>query len=139
VLSGLLVTRRFLGRAEAMLLFQNLRSREQQKGPRNKAELRVQKDLSELSSSRFSANSDTRITFPLGSNNTLDFNCLICPHEGLYTGGQFLFSFKIPSDYPFSPPTIRCLTKVPLLYYLCAVESVLTTPDPTLPYPPLLC
>ena len=73
------------------------------------AELRLQKDLIEISYHRLSGNCDIRISF---FNSKTEFEVLISPQEGYYRYGYFLFLFKIPPSYPFQPPEVRCLTKI---------------------------
>lgn len=79
---------------------------------RTKAELRLAKDMAELSHSRLQANSALRLNFPKGMDHQSTFNCTIVPYEGPYKRGKFLFAFSIPSDYPFQPPIVRCTTKI---------------------------
>ncbi|CAF0754535.1 unnamed protein product [Didymodactylos carnosus] len=45
-------------------------------------------------------------------NNLLDFNLTFTPDEGLYKGGQFKFLFKVPTEYPHSPPKVKCTQKI---------------------------
>ncbi|CAF0881922.1 unnamed protein product, partial [Didymodactylos carnosus] len=45
-------------------------------------------------------------------NNLLDFNLTFTPDEGLYKGGQFIFSFRVPVEYPHSPPKVKCTQKI---------------------------
>jgi ubiquitin-conjugating enzyme E2 M len=94
-----------------------------------KADLRIQKDLHELSLHRISADSaDFRVSFPLGHNysnytnksssvahpynNIRVFHVSIYPREGVYSASEIEFEFKIPSTYPFTAPKLRCLTRV---------------------------
>eukprot|EP00912_Choanoflagellata_sp_UC4_P000096 UC4_evm3s67 len=68
--------------------------------------LRAQKDHNELKLP------DTcKITFP-DPDDVMNFNMELCPDEGLYKGGRFHFTFKIPGDYPYKPPEVHCDTKV---------------------------
>eukprot|EP00200_Dunaliella_tertiolecta_P002666 CAMPEP_0202354814 /NCGR_PEP_ID=MMETSP1126-20121109/9969_1 /ASSEMBLY_ACC=CAM_ASM_000457 /TAXON_ID=3047 /ORGANISM="Dunaliella tertiolecta, Strain CCMP1320" /LENGTH=189 /DNA_ID=CAMNT_0048947327 /DNA_START=150 /DNA_END=720 /DNA_ORIENTATION=- len=71
------------------------------------AELRIQKDLVELSLPK-----NISIHFPEGKEKTQHFEITICPDEGVYKGGKFLFDFTIPSGYPHEAPKVVCKTKV---------------------------
>lgn len=42
----------------------------------------------------------------------MHFRAVLVPREGLYLGGKFVFSFRIPPNYPFAPPVVRCVTKI---------------------------
>jgi len=42
----------------------------------------------------------------------LNFKLTICPDEGFYKNGKFVFSFKIGSSYPHEPPKVKCETQV---------------------------
>ena len=81
----------------------------------SQGELRLQKDLDELSFSRLSVGTTgVRIHFP---NHYVDgkksnFVCSISPQEGFYRGGTFDFQFCVSSSYPFSPPDVTCTTQV---------------------------
>mmetsp|Transcript_2648 Transcript_2648/g.7297 ORF Transcript_2648/g.7297 Transcript_2648/m.7297 type:complete len:183 (+) Transcript_2648:3-551(+) len=73
---------------------------------RSAAELRLQKDISELSLP------DTiTLEFP-EEGNLLQFEVTVRPDEGYYKGGNFTFSFNIRKSYPHEPPKVKCLTKV---------------------------
>ena len=74
--------------------------------------LRLAKDLSELSASKFTAQASTRITFPDGRHNLRRFFVLVTPHSGLYANASFRFLISIPAQYPFQPPKVQCLTPV---------------------------
>lgn len=74
--------------------------------------LRLAKDLSELSASKFTAQASTRITFPDGRHNLRRFFVLVTPHSGLYANASFRFLISIPQQYPFQPPRVQCLTPV---------------------------
>jgi len=78
-------------------------------------ELRLAKDLEELSFHRqLAGKTSVRITFPHGrcEANKLNFVCVISPVEGMYQGGTFEFHFVVPPDYPFRAPMVTCLTEV---------------------------
>ncbi|KAF2757654.1 hypothetical protein EJ05DRAFT_439828 [Pseudovirgaria hyperparasitica] len=66
------------------------------------AQLRVQKDLSELS-----LGSTMRTEFP-NPDDILNFNLIIDPDEGMYKGGSFLFHFAINQNFPHDPPKVKC-------------------------------
>jgi len=70
------------------------------------AQLRVQKDLSELSLPR-SCTTD----FP-DPDDLLNFKLTIQPDEGFYKNGRFIFNFKIGPNYPHEPPKVKCETMV---------------------------
>ena len=40
-------------------------------------------------------------------DDLLNFKLTICPDEGFYTGGKFVFSFTVGHDYPHGPPKVR--------------------------------
>ena len=46
------------------------------------------------------------------SNDLLNFRIVVTPDEGYYRAGIFPFQFKIPDNYPYDPPKVRCLKKV---------------------------
>jgi ubiquitin-conjugating enzyme E2 M len=70
------------------------------------AQLRITKDINELSLPK-----TCQIDFP-DPNDLLNFKLVICPDEGIYRGGQFVFNFAIGQGYPHEPPKVRCDTKV---------------------------
>eukprot|EP00236_Picocystis_salinarum_P005309 CAMPEP_0113925870 /NCGR_PEP_ID=MMETSP1159-20121227/3445_1 /TAXON_ID=88271 /ORGANISM="Picocystis salinarum" /LENGTH=182 /DNA_ID=CAMNT_0000926211 /DNA_START=168 /DNA_END=716 /DNA_ORIENTATION=- /assembly_acc=CAM_ASM_000767 len=70
-------------------------------------ELRLQKDISELNLPK-----TVSIVFPDGRDKLLNFQIHIQPDEGYYRGGNFVFSFAVPSVYPHEAPKVKCLTKV---------------------------
>jgi len=70
------------------------------------AQLRVQKDLSDLS---LGATMFTDFPDP---DDILNFTLTIEPDEGMYKGGRFIFEFKIPSNYPHDPPKVKCTQKI---------------------------
>ncbi|NXW26008.1 UBC12 enzyme, partial [Circaetus pectoralis] len=45
-------------------------------------------------------------------DDLLHFRLLICPDEGFYKGGKFVFSFKVGQGYPHDPPKVKCETMV---------------------------
>lgn len=70
------------------------------------AQLRVQKDLTELE-----LPNTMTTTFP-DPTDVLNFNLTITPDEGIYKGGVFHFSFAINPNYPHEPPKVRCTQKI---------------------------
>lgn len=70
------------------------------------AQLRVQKDLSELSLPKSCATD-----FP-DPDDLLNFKLTIQPDEGFYKSGRFIFNFKIGANYPHEPPKVKCETMV---------------------------
>uniref|UniRef100_A0A8C5PI60 NEDD8-conjugating enzyme UBC12 n=1 Tax=Leptobrachium leishanense TaxID=445787 RepID=A0A8C5PI60_9ANUR len=45
-------------------------------------------------------------------DDLLNFKLVICPDEGFYKGGKFVFSFKVGQGYPHDPPKVKCETMV---------------------------
>jgi len=70
------------------------------------AQLRVQKDLSELSLG------DTMHTEFPNPDDILNFTLTIEPDEGMYKGGVFHFSFAINQNFPHDPPKVKCMEKI---------------------------
>ncbi|KXL42681.1 hypothetical protein M433DRAFT_6222 [Acidomyces richmondensis BFW] len=70
------------------------------------AQLRVQKDLSEL------ALPQTMKTHFPNPDDILNFTLTITPDEGLYKGGIFNFSFAISQNFPHEPPKVKCREKI---------------------------
>jgi len=70
------------------------------------AELRLQKDISELDTGK-----TLSVYFP-DKNNIVEFIVYCKPDEGIYKNGCFAFRFKIPPTYPHDPPKVKCETKV---------------------------
>ncbi|KAF2091413.1 hypothetical protein K490DRAFT_70257 [Saccharata proteae CBS 121410] len=70
------------------------------------AQLRVQKDLSELS-----LGSTMKTEFP-NPDDILHFILTIEPDEGMYKGGRFTFDFKINQQFPHDPPKVKCNQKI---------------------------
>ncbi|EJD54445.1 hypothetical protein AURDEDRAFT_110092 [Auricularia subglabra TFB-10046 SS5] len=70
------------------------------------AQIRVQKDLTELELS-----STMKTVFP-DPADLLNFQFIITPDEGMYVGGSFPFSFAINTNYPHEPPKVKCIPKI---------------------------
>lgn len=70
------------------------------------AQLRVQKDLSELS-----LPPTMRTDFP-DPDDTLNFTLTIDPDEGMYKGGRFHFTFAIPLSFPHEAPKVKCTQRI---------------------------
>ncbi|MCJ1244576.1 NEDD8-conjugating protein ubc12 [Trapelia coarctata] len=70
------------------------------------AQLRVQKDISDLS-----LGSTMRTTFP-NPDDILNFTLTIEPDEGMYKGGVFHFTFAINQNFPHDPPKVKCTQKI---------------------------
>lgn len=66
------------------------------------AQIRVQKDLTELD-----LPPTMKTHFP-DPSNLLNFTLTISPDEGMYKGGAFVFSFVINTNYPHEPPKVKC-------------------------------
>ncbi|KAI9831704.1 MAG: NEDD8-conjugating protein ubc12 [Sarea resinae] len=70
------------------------------------AQLRVQKDLSELS-----LGSTMTTEFP-NPDDILNFKLKIEPDEGMYKDGSFHFNFAINQNFPHDPPKVKCTQKI---------------------------
>jgi len=70
------------------------------------AQIRVQKDLTELD-----LPSTMKLSHP-DATNLLNFELTITPDEGMYKGGAFQFSFVINTNYPHEPPKVKCIPKI---------------------------
>ncbi|KAL2218366.1 NEDD8-conjugating enzyme Ubc12 [Thermoascus aurantiacus ATCC 26904] len=70
------------------------------------AQLRVQRDLQELS-----LGSTMKMSFP-NPDDILNFTLTIEPDEGMYKAGSFNFSFAINQNFPHDPPKVKCLQKI---------------------------
>uniref|UniRef100_K3YJC2 UBC core domain-containing protein n=3 Tax=Setaria TaxID=4554 RepID=K3YJC2_SETIT len=70
-------------------------------------ELRLHKDIAELNLPK-----TTKISFPNGKDDLMNFEATIKPDEGYYVGGKFVFTFQVPPAYPHEPPKVKCKTKV---------------------------
>lgn len=72
------------------------------------AQLRITKDINELNLPK-----TCQIEFP-DHDDLLNFKLIICPDEGFYRNGRFVFSFKVSPNYPHEPPKVKCET---MLYH----------------------
>jgi len=72
----------------------------------NAAELRVQKDFSEMDQVP-----GTRLDFPNPDDLTV-FHLYVTPSDGLYKGAEFKFVITIPATYPYDPPKAHCETMI---------------------------
>jgi len=70
------------------------------------AQLRVQKDLTELE-----LPNTMQTSFP-DPADILNFLLTISPDEGIYKGGEFKFTFAISQNYPHEPPKVLCTQKI---------------------------
>ncbi|KAG8895952.1 NEDD8-conjugating protein ubc12 [Tulasnella sp. 417] len=70
------------------------------------AQIRVQKDLTEL---ELPSTMKTSFADPA---DILNFTLTITPDEGMYKGGSFDFSFTINNNYPHEPPKVKCIPTV---------------------------
>jgi len=70
------------------------------------AQLRAQKDITELSLP------PTMKTHWEDPEDILNFTLTIEPDEGMYTGGSFKFTFAINNNFPHEPPKVKCTSKI---------------------------
>lgn len=70
------------------------------------AQLRVQKDVTELDLP------NTMETNWPDPNDLLNFTLSITPDEGMYRNGRFVFTFAINPNYPHEPPKVKCTQKI---------------------------
>ncbi|XP_023028725.1 NEDD8-conjugating enzyme UbcE2M isoform X2 [Leptinotarsa decemlineata] len=70
------------------------------------AQLRITKDINELNLPK-----TCTTEFP-DPDDLLTFKLIICPDEGFYRTGRFIFSFKVGPSYPHEPPKVKCETQV---------------------------
>jgi len=70
------------------------------------AQLRVTKDINELD---LPSTCKTEFEDP---DNLLNFKLIICPDQGFYRGGKFVFKFNVSNNYPHEPPKVKCETQV---------------------------
>jgi len=87
----------------------SLRGRRPQKGGKKKtnaAELRAQKDLTEMDPIP-----GIEVDFP-DPNNVMVFHTKVTPHDGIYKDAMFKFVVTVPQTYPYDPPKAECETLV---------------------------
>lgn len=72
----------------------------------NAAELRVQKDIAEMS-----VPPGCKVEFK-DPNDIMNFTLYITPQDGMYAGATFQFSIKILNTYPYDAPKVHCDTLV---------------------------
>ncbi|KAM0825002.1 hypothetical protein ACQ4PT_069855 [Festuca glaucescens] len=70
-------------------------------------ELRLHKDIAELNLPK-----TTKISFPNGKDDLMNFEATLRPDEGYYLGGAFTFTFQVSASYPHEAPKVKCKTKV---------------------------
>lgn len=76
------------------------------KSRQSSAQLRVSKDLNDLSLPK-----TCKLNIP-NPDDLLNFQLTIKPDDGLYRNGKFLFSFSVSSSYPHEAPKVKCLQKI---------------------------
>lgn len=91
----------------------------QSKQPRMASELRVKKDMNELSSQRFTCpHATVKLVEPCqkdeeeSTNHQRGGQVIMSFSGGYYAGGTFVISVSLPETYPFRPPRVHCLTRV---------------------------
>ncbi|KAF6995878.1 hypothetical protein CFC21_012301, partial [Triticum aestivum] len=55
----------------------------------------------------------TKISFPNGKDDLMNFEATLRPDEGYYLGGSFTFTFQVSPSYPHEAPKVKCKTKQP--------------------------
>ncbi|XP_011502503.1 PREDICTED: NEDD8-conjugating enzyme Ubc12 isoform X3 [Ceratosolen solmsi marchali] len=75
------------------------------------AQLRIQKGFVILDINELNLPKTCGTEFP-DPDDLLTFKLVICPDEGFYKGGRFIFSFKVGPNYPHEPPKVKCETQV---------------------------
>lgn len=81
----------------------------------NKSDLRLKKDLEELSQNRLIANSSVQFEIYNGDghrNDCTELLLTIIPTSGAYSNACLKFLITIPREYPFHAPKVKCLTRV---------------------------
>jgi ubiquitin-protein ligase len=61
---------------------------------------------------------DVRVEFP-DANNLMEFKLFLSPQDGLYAGGTYEFTVRVPVNYPFEPPKVHCDTLVGSCVCVC--------------------
>ena len=70
---------------------------------------RLKKEIKDLQLATFSKN----FSISADPEDIFSWEAVITPsNDSPYRGGIFFLSIKIPQDYPFRPPDIKCLTKI---------------------------
>ncbi|KAH7975794.1 NEDD8-conjugating enzyme Ubc12 [Rhipicephalus sanguineus] len=67
---------------------------------------RVTKDINDLD-----LPSTCQTVFP-NPDDLMNFKLTICPEEGFYRNGRFVFNFRVGDSYPHKPPKVKCETRV---------------------------
>ncbi|KAH6923286.1 hypothetical protein HPB50_026187 [Hyalomma asiaticum] len=52
-----------------------------------------------------------RIGVP-GPDDLMSFRLIVCPAEGFYRNGRFVFAIHVSDHYPYKPPEVKCETRV---------------------------
>mmetsp|Transcript_14029 Transcript_14029/g.21122 ORF Transcript_14029/g.21122 Transcript_14029/m.21122 type:complete len:191 (+) Transcript_14029:109-681(+) len=73
---------------------------------RKTAELRVQKDLTEMDQVE-----GVGVSFPQ-TDDLMTFNVEITPQDGLWKDSTYLFTIDVPESYPFNAPKVHCHTPI---------------------------
>jgi ubiquitin-protein ligase len=72
-----------------------------------------QNEFQEISFGRFDAQGTTsQITFHHGQQRLRHFLVSLHVSAGAYAGGEFVFEFCVPADYPIIAPAVRAVTKI---------------------------
>lgn len=72
----------------------------------------LQNEFHEISYGRFDAqDTSSRITFHHGQARLRHFLVTLRIGAGVFAGGEFVFQFCVPSEYPIVPPRVRVLTR----------------------------
>ncbi|RKP09129.1 E2 ubiquitin-conjugating enzyme [Thamnocephalis sphaerospora] len=80
---------------------------DKKKPKQSAAQIRVQKDMDELSDLPKTID----MSFP-NPEDLLHFELSITPDEGIYMGGRFFFTFSIDASYPHKAPRVQCKQKI---------------------------
>ncbi|KAI3402573.2 UBC12 [Candida oxycetoniae] len=70
------------------------------------AQLRIQKDISELDLPR-----TIKVSFP-DPSDVFHWKLIIKPTNGFYKNGKFHFKIEITQNFPIDPPKIKCLDRI---------------------------
>lgn len=66
----------------------------------------VCQDIAELD-----GGSVAQVEFP-NANDLTNFNVVVTPDSGFWSGARYSFSLAIPAGYPHEPPKVVCKTKI---------------------------